>query len=188
MEITGYASTASLDRHGDVVVSNAFTDSIRRRGLTGPRGVRLLLQHRAEQPLGAITKLEQRNDGLWIEATIEEGISYGKDAALATKAAGGLNFSVGFRIIDADFVTSPSGYEYLEITKGDLHEVSVVTFPANEEAEMITVGEKNVSLAETINRMKQLSDKLAELAKPRQPTWLASLEASEQALKRLNRR
>lgn len=51
VEISGYASTASLDRHGDVIVSNAFTDNIRLRGLSGPRGVRLFLQHRAEQPL-----------------------------------------------------------------------------------------------------------------------------------------
>ena len=134
--VTGYASTSQLDSVRHVVAPGAFTDSIKRRGLNGPGAVRFLAYHDSRLPLGAITRLEQRPGGLWMEATIEDGISYGKDVALATKAAGGLNFSVGFYLQDADIGVAPDGDEYLHITRGDLFEVSVVTFPANPGAAM----------------------------------------------------
>lgn len=163
VDISGWASTTQMDMVRHVVAAGAFSDSIRKRGLRGPGAVRLLAFHDTSKPLGVITKLEQRDRGLWLEATIEDAISYGKDIALAAKAAGGLNFSVGFFLEDADIGTAPDGGEYLHILKGDLFEVSVVTFPANPGAAMSET--KNTdshldSIAASLARMKLLAEDL----------------------------
>lgn len=138
--IAGFASTADLDRVRDVVLAGAFDDSIKERGLTGPRGIKLLIGHDSEKLAGVITKLETRDGKLWIEARLNLEIGYVKDAYLAAKMIGGVSFSVGFRILDYTFKEDEErGIEYLEIAKGDLLEVSMVPFPANEHAQMMFI-------------------------------------------------
>jgi HK97 family phage prohead protease len=136
MRVAGYASTPDLDLYRHVVARGAFDESIAQKGLTGPTGIRLLHQHEHDRVLGAIKVLEQRTGGLWIEAEIDEAISYGRDVAAMVRATGGLNFSVGFFLIDAAFAEDSFGDEYLYITRGELTEVSVVTFPGNSKARM----------------------------------------------------
>lgn len=136
MDIKGWATTPSMDLVRHVIANGAFRASIRKRGLTGPGGIKLLAQHDSSRPLGVIIKLEERPQGLWIEANVNEDISYGKDLAIAIRSAGGLNFSVGFRVEDADIDLDSYEREYLLIKRGTLTEVSVVTFPCNESAQM----------------------------------------------------
>jgi len=83
-----------------------------------------------------IKVLETRNGRLWIEAQLNLNISYAKDAHEAIKAAGGLSFSVGFFLQDYNIRQDANGRDYFELVRGDLFEVSVVPFPANEEATM----------------------------------------------------
>lgn len=134
--IAGYASTDDLDLHRDVVVPGAFDASIAERGLTGPSGVKLLLDHRSDRVAGVIKRLETRDGKLWIEALLNLEITYVNDAYLAAKDVGGINFSVGFRLQDYEFKENDDGFEYLEIKRGDLFEVSMVAFPANPNAQM----------------------------------------------------
>lgn len=136
VEIEGYASTSDMDHARHVVLPGAFDLSIRQKGLTGPKGIKLLFAHDDKLPLGRITKLESRNRGLWLEAFIDTDISWGKDVAAASKAAGGLSFSIGFYLLDADIATDANKREYLKIIRGELFEVSVVVFPMNPEAVM----------------------------------------------------
>ena len=138
--VAGWASTNSLDHYGDRILNGAFLESIEEKGLTGPRGIKFLIQHRADKPAGKITKLEQRDQGLWMEAQLNLDISYVKDAYEASKMQGGLNFSVGYRLVKGGFrfvdMSEKGEDSYWEISKADLHEVSVVTFPGNDDAEM----------------------------------------------------
>ena len=137
--VAGWASTSDvIDSYGTVIAAGAFTQSIAERGLSGPKGIKLLVGHNWSQPAGKITKLEQRDKGLWIEAQLDLGISYAKDMYLAAKANGGLSFSVGFRLRsqDTEMMESESGEEYLLIKKGTLREVSIVANPSNENAGM----------------------------------------------------
>jgi len=163
MIISGLASTPHLDHVRHVVDANAFTESIARRGVSGPSGVRLLAFHDSDKPVGRITELKPTKRGLVIRAEIDEDISYGKDLAVATKAAGGLNFSVGFRLQDADFDVAPDGEEYLHILKADLFEVSVVVFPMNETASMTEV--KGDSFDRLLGSVARLKIALEELNK-----------------------
>jgi HK97 family phage prohead protease len=132
--IAGWASTPDRDRGDHIVMTGAFDESIRERGLQGPKGVKLLINHAWDKGAGAITVLETRNGRLWMEAQLNLDITYVKDAYLAAKSAGGYSFSVGFRRTDWAWIFDEDGdYEYLEIRKADLWEVSMVPFPMNEE-------------------------------------------------------
>ncbi|MDS9467813.1 HK97 family phage prohead protease [Paracoccus sp. MBLB3053] len=135
MKIEGWASVPEPDWAGHIVEPGAFAASIARKGLGGPGGVKLVIKHDMGKPAGVITRLEQRNGGLWLEALLDEGISWSRDWAAAVRVNNGLNFSVGFFILDADIV-SRNGVEYLQIIRGELEEVSLVVEPANPHAKM----------------------------------------------------
>lgn len=134
--VAGWASTSDMDSYNHVVVAGAFADAIQQRGLVGPKGIKLLIGHDWAKVAGAIKVLEYRGTRLWIEAQMELEIGYVRDAYLAAKAVGGLNFSVGFMLQDYEWKENPNKSEYLQINRGDLFEVSVVPFPGNEEATM----------------------------------------------------
>lgn len=134
--VAGWASTSDLDHYRHIVEPGAFTASINEKGLDGPRGIKLLIQHDSNRPGGKIVKLEQRPQGLWIEAQLNLNISYVKDMYEAAKMQGGMSFSVGFFLEEFEWVETEEGFEHLKIIKGELTEVSVVTFPGNDNAEM----------------------------------------------------
>ena len=137
--VAGWASTPDLDLYRHMVKTGAFDDSIRSRGLSGPKSVKLLLGHDWDKVSGVIRVLETRQGKLWIEAQLNLNISYARDAYEATKMAGGLNFSVGFMLQDYSFKEDGNKDEYLLIERGDLFEVSIVPFPGNEECTMDVV-------------------------------------------------
>jgi HK97 family phage prohead protease len=135
--IAGWASTKDMDLYRHKVMPNAFAESIVKNGLTGPKGIKLLLNHDWRNVAGIIKVLEYRNGDLWIEAQLNLEIGYAKDAWLAAKMVGGLSFSVGFMLQKYAIEGSEDeGGEWLRIDKGDLYEVSVVPFPGNPEATM----------------------------------------------------
>lgn len=132
MLIEGWASTPDRDNALDVVLPTAFEQSVREHGLSGPKGIKLLAQHDRTLPIGRIHKLDIRSEGLWMEAEIDETISYAADLAKAITANGGLSFSIGYRIAERDVEFVERGLEsYFLIKNLDLYEVSVVTFPCN---------------------------------------------------------
>lgn len=140
--IKGIASTPATDLYGHKVLAGAFDTSIKRKGLTGPRGIKLLASHDWHKPAGVIKRLETVGDRLEIEGQLSLQVSYVKDMYEAAKDIGGLNFSVGFTLEDYEFIDDEVEKEndndpaWLVIKKGDLMEVSVVVFPAQLEAEM----------------------------------------------------
>lgn len=134
--IAGWASTADIDSYNHKVMPGAFSESIRKRGLKGPKSIKLLIGHSWNQLAGEIKVLEYRGDRLWIEAQLELSIGYVRDAYTAAKILGGTNFSVGFMLQDYEWKENSDKSEFLQINRGDLFEVSVVPFPGNEEATM----------------------------------------------------
>jgi HK97 family phage prohead protease len=138
--IKGVASTPSTDLYGHKVLKGAFDHSVRRKGLSGPKGVKLLAHHDWQKPAGVIKRLETVGDKLEIDAQLNLQVSYVKDVYEVAKQNGGLSFSVGFTLEDFEFVDEKSAKSnddaYLIIKSGDLMEVSVVCFPACVDAEM----------------------------------------------------
>jgi HK97 family phage prohead protease len=136
--ISGTASTPSTDLYGHKVLAHAFDKSIKKKGLKGPRGVKLLAGHDWNRPAGVIKSLGTIGDDLKIEAQLNLNVSYVKDLYEVAKQNDGLSFSVGFMLEEFSFVEGDASEdgEFLIIKQGDLMEVSVVTFPACVEAEM----------------------------------------------------
>lgn len=134
--IAGWASTPDIDYARHVVMPGAFDESIEEKGLEGPRGIKLLIQHDRNRPAGLIKVLQSREKRLWIESQMNLKIGYVRDFYEAAKMTGGLSFSVGFYLEEYEFKQDANDIEYLQINKAELEEVSVVTFPCNVNAEM----------------------------------------------------
>ena len=120
----GYASLFNVpDMGNDIIAPGAFTDSLARRG---PRGIKLLFQHDASQPIGVWKTLREDARGLYAEGQLSIDNSKARDilALLRSGAIDGL--SIGFRATTANR-SGKSGPRRL--TKIDLWEISVVTFP-----------------------------------------------------------
>lgn len=132
--IAGWASTPDLDLYRHVVMPGAFDKSISSKGLSGPKGIKLLIGHDYGKPGGVIKKLETRNGSLWMEAQLNLKISYVRDIYEAAKDNGGFSFSVGFYLGEWQWVKDSSDDSYLQINEADLEEVSLVVFPGNPEA------------------------------------------------------
>ena len=121
---TGYASLFDTpDMGNDIIAPGAFAESLARRG---PRGVKLLFQHDPAQPIGIWKNLREDARGLYAEGQLSIDNSKARDvlALLRSGAIDGL--SIGFRASSANR-TAKGGLRRL--TKIDLWEISVVTFP-----------------------------------------------------------
>jgi len=185
--IKGVASTPATDLMGHKVLAGAFDKSIKRNGLNGPSGIKLLNHHNMRQVAGNIKSLKTVGDELRIEGQLFLDVSYVKDLYLVAKQVGGLNFSVGFELEEFSFVDGDKSKdgEYLVVKQGNLIEVSVVTFPAQPEATMDfiksheTMSELEKALvAGEFCRSRQQAHKLASYLKANEHLFLGSTSPS----------
>ena len=119
--IEGYASTTDVDRHGDVIPASVWEAGIQQY-LKNPV---ILAYHDHDDPAGRMTEYKVDAQGLWIKARISAAakvFSLVKDGVITA-------FSVGFRIKDAEY---NSAAEVFMVKELELHEISVVSVPANQ--------------------------------------------------------
>ena len=119
--IEGYASTADIDRHGDVIPPSVWEAGLENY-LKNPV---ILAYHDHDDPCGRMTEHRVDEKGLWIRARISaaaEVFNLVKDGVVTA-------FSVGFRIKDAEY---NSAAEVFMVKELELHEISVVAVPANQ--------------------------------------------------------
>ena len=120
--ITGYASTNDVDRQGDVVPPSVWEKGIANY-LKNPV---ILAYHDHSEPVGRMVEHKVDAKGLWIKARIskaaEEVYNLVKDGVLTA-------FSIGFRIVDAEYNAAAELFVVKEL---ELHEISVVSVPANQ--------------------------------------------------------
>lgn len=139
-KITGFASTfgGEPDHHGDVIAEGAFVDTIKEVE-AGNRSILLLYGHDTDQVIGVVDHLEETKAGLYIEATISS-TTLGKDVSILIKDGVLNKFSIGFFLKDYEYTNEG----VLLIKDIDLFEVSVVPFPANDNAEILTAKERGM--------------------------------------------
>jgi HK97 family phage prohead protease/HK97 family phage major capsid protein len=120
--IEGYASTTDVDRHGDIVPASVWEKGVENY-LKNPV---ILAYHNHSEPIGRMIEHRVDAKGLWIKARISKaaGDVFGlvKDGVLTA-------FSIGFRIADAEY---NSALELFVVKELELHEISVVSVPANQ--------------------------------------------------------
>lgn len=128
-EISGYASVYNTPDHdNDIVMPGAFASSLK-----SSRRVKLLWNHDHNQVIGKITQLKEDDYGLWFSAQLNLAISKGNEVYQLVKAGDVNQLSIGFTITKSR--PSNSATQRL-LEQLDLWEISVVTFPANEKAQI----------------------------------------------------
>ncbi len=131
----GYASLFGVpDSTGDVVVPGAFAASLARRG---PGGVRMLFQHDAGQPIGTWLDLREDGRGLFVRGRLSADVQQAEELARLLQDGAIDGLSIGFRAVLAtrDRVTRRR-----RLTRIDLWEISLVTFPMLEGARVTALG------------------------------------------------
>ncbi len=132
----GYGSVYGVIDEGDDVVSQgAFADSLAEWQSKGQMPS-LLWQHRAAEPIGIYTAMKEDATGLYVEGKLALKTQRGAEAyeLMQMKAISGL--SIGFQTREDSF-DQKTGVR--TIKKGDLWEVSLVTFPMNDSARISAV-------------------------------------------------
>lgn len=140
--IKGYAIVwGSKNSFNEIVLKGATANSLNARGVDSDKNKILLLnQHRQDQILSAPTVLKEDDFGLYFEAEIIEGTQVA-DEALAQIEAGVLRqLSYGFNYV-WDKTEWDENEEAWILREIKLHEISLVTFSADENAQLRNFGE-----------------------------------------------
>jgi len=136
--IKGYAIVWGVKNdYNEIVLKGATQRSIEARGpqSSGKNKIVVLHQHRQSEPLARVTVLQEDDYGLWFEAEVTEGVTYCEDALRNIRAKVLEQLSYGFNYI-WDKVEWDSTEEAYILAEINLREISVVTFSADENAQL----------------------------------------------------
>lgn len=150
--ISGYASVFNVtDAYNDVVQKGAFTDAVAM--FNDGKKPKLLWQHDVHYPIGIIEEMREDDYGLFIKARLLLELPQVKDIYCLLKNNAINGFSIGYRIKEK---FNQNGKQIL--SKINLLEISIVTFPACESAVVSNVkniGENkmNTEIQNEINKL-----------------------------------
>lgn len=131
MTVEGYITTwGNVDSYGDIIIQGAF-------GELNPKKVKFINQHNYSEVLGVCIELREDNIGIYGVFKFSN-TELGRDTYTLAKDGAVTDFSIGFRLIEFKF--NNEGNRIIE--KGKLMETSVVTFPANDRANITMVKSK----------------------------------------------
>jgi len=122
----------NVDSYGDVVTKGAFTKTLSERA----GKIRCLWQHDSTKPIGVFTSLMETDEGLQVQGKLALDTQQGAEAWALLKMGAIDGMSIGFYTVKDTF-DNTTGIRY--INEVMLLEVSIVTFPANEEATVTNV-------------------------------------------------
>lgn len=155
---SGYGSVfGNIDAYGEIVAAGAFDVSLKAIADSGDP-LPALWQHDPSCPIGGYTSLSEDDRGLKVEgflmvAQVPQAAT--AHALMQRRVVKGL--SIGYYVINSS-IDEKSGIRTL--TEIDLQEISIVTFPANDEALIDSVKRKMAS--GTMPTMKEFERLLRE--------------------------
>ena len=133
---SGYGSIFNnKDLGNDVMMEGAFAKSLAKKGA---RGVKLLYQHKADEPIGVLDEIMEDRKGLRVQGRLAMNTQKGKEVYELMKMGAIDGLSIGYRV-------APKGAQYDEkgkrrmLKEVDLMEISAVTFPMNPRARIMGV-------------------------------------------------
>lgn len=134
---SGYGSVfGNADSYGEVVMPGAFSKTLERIKAAG-RKVPVLWQHRQGEPIGIYTKLEEDDRGLYVEGRLlKDSVRQASEAHALMQAEAVSGLSIGYYTIDDSYDEVERVRRLKEL---ELIEISLVTFPANDEARVEAV-------------------------------------------------
>jgi len=131
--ITGYgAFFGNVDSVEDVIHEGSFKEI--------NRSVKMLYQHQTDKLIGVWDVVQEDPQGLMVSGKINTNTTIGKDVYELAKSGALSDLSVGFRIKDYSY--DKDGIRHIK--KADLYEVSLVSFPANEKANIMSVKSNDI--------------------------------------------
>ena len=158
----GYASVFNnKDLGNDVIKQGAFSKSIYDKK---PRQIKLLYQHKTDEPIGVIDSLEEDKRGLKIKGRLAMATQKGREVYELMKMGALDSMSIGYKL-------SPEDYKYSDklkkrtITNLDLMEVSMVTFPMNPKAKITKVKLADMSVREIEHYLRDVGLMSGSVAK-----------------------
>lgn len=133
---SGYASVfGNIDAYGDMVMPGAFAKSL------ASKMPALLWQHDTYEPIGVWQELKEDKKGLFATGQLlVDGVTRAKEAYSLLRAGALNGLSIGYMLNEYEWVKTDDE-EFRKLTEIDLWEVSLVTFPANDEARISDVKE-----------------------------------------------
>jgi HK97 family phage prohead protease len=133
----GYGSVfGNVDSYGDIVDKGAFTKTLHDRG----NKVKLLWQHDSTQPIGVFTSLSEDSVGLKFTGQLNLDVQKGAEAYSLLKQGALDGMSIGYCPIQWSVDSKDASITHLNEVM--LFEISLVTFPANEEATVSSVKDR----------------------------------------------
>ena len=136
-EFEGYGSVFGVkDSYSDIVVPGAFQASLNEWREKGSLPA-MLWQHQISEPVGVYTEMREDDTGLYVKGRLlieDDPLSKRAHAHLKAGSLSGL--SIGYILKDWEYDREKGVFLLNEI---DLWEVSLVTFPSNDEARISDV-------------------------------------------------
>lgn len=133
---TGYGSVfGNIDSYGEIVAPGAFKKSLAAIKAAGDP-VPALWQHRSGEPIGGYTDLSEDDRGLKVGGFLVLEDPTAKRAHLYMQKRIVKGLSIGYYVRDSSY-DEKTGIRTLK--ELDLVEISIVTFPANAEAQVESV-------------------------------------------------
>jgi HK97 family phage prohead protease len=133
---SGYASVfGEVDQQNEIVAAGAFARTLKQWQQQN-RLPAMLWMHDPTQPIGLWQSIREDTNGLLVDGRLALRTQKGADAYELLKMGALTGLSIGYRVV-ASRVDSKRKARVL--TDVDLFEISLVTFPANEQARVSTV-------------------------------------------------
>lgn len=141
----GYASTFNgNDSYGDTILPGAYAKTIAEHGMP-----KMFWGHDWDIPIGKWLSAVEDEKGLLVEGEFTPGNSQA-DAVMAAMKHGTVNgLSIGFRLAEGDYERKKDGGRIIK-SVSKLYEISVVNFPADEDARISEVRSEEVDELKTI--------------------------------------
>ena len=132
----GYGSIFGVrDSYNESVEPGAFAESLARHKREGTSPL-MLWQHDTWSPIGIWEDMAEDGKGLWGKGRLLSGVQKADEARILLKAGAIQGLSIGYREIDTEPAANGAPRK---LTKLDLKEVSIVSFPANRRARVEAV-------------------------------------------------
>ena len=132
-EFKGYGSVFnSIDRGGDTIQKGAFVDALEKNGLP-----KMFVNHNHNDiPVGDWLVAKEDDTGLFLKGKIDMNHILGPSAHSAMKRGAMNGLSIG--VVKSTMITEKIKTGRL-VVKGDLREVSIVTFPMEVQAQVMSI-------------------------------------------------
>ena len=149
----GVASDSTIDNHNDIVLSSAYADNLNENKV-------LLFNHDMGKPVGMTTSMIIDNDTLKISGRMPKDDDFIKNRILPQMKIGSLKgLSLGFT----------AGTDDIDYNKGirtfkkiNIHEISLVTIPANSNSKINEIKKLNLEDIEEIKTRRDFENVLRE--------------------------